>query len=364
MGGWARAGQSKLLLPSYFSTLPLSYPANLISEVKALRLRSLRHWVLRCGWLLLTVGVVVACQRSPQPPAPISTAPCTVVEHIAGTACVPGEIQRLVTLDGVTFEYAIAAGLDPIATAVGGSMDHMAAQLAQVDHVGQSGEPNLEQVLALKPDLILGLDYNQQAYAQAAQIAPTLLFGFEHSGQWKEVFRQMGRALGRSPAAEAVLAAYEARAADFKAKMGASWAHLKVSVVRIYPETINLYLRDSFVGTVLQDVGLARPAAQDLSAAEAQQRFDNPIQVSISRELLAQADADVIFLWTGENTPEAAVAAQQNLQALQQDPLWQRLNAVQQGRVYAVPSYWIGSGPIAANAILDDLYQYLLETAG
>ncbi|WP_397192542.1 ABC transporter substrate-binding protein [Nodosilinea sp. FACHB-141] len=310
---------------------------------------------------LVTLGLVVACQGGESTVNQPTAVDCTEVEHAAGTTCVPETYERLVTLDGVTFEYAIAAGLSPIATAVGGLMEHMSEQVAQVKNVGQTGVPNLEEVLALKPDLIVGLDDNQGAYAQATQIAPTLLFHFEHSGQWKDSFQRTSAALGQADAAQQTMADYDARMADFKAQMGARLDNLQVSVVRIYPDTINLYLRDSFVGTVLQDAGLARPTAQDIGADEAKALFDNPIQTSISRELLGQADGDVIFLWTGENTPEAMATAQQKLETLQQDPLWQKLKAVQAGRVYTVPSYWIGSGPIAANAILDDLFKYLVE---
>ncbi len=321
----------------------------------------LKRWLFWLGLSFLTLGLVVACQGGESTSVPSAAVDCTDVEHAAGTTCVPKAYERLVTLDGVTFEYAIAAGLSPIATAVSGLIDHMAEQVAQVENVGQTGEPNLEQVLALKPDLIVGLDYNQGAYAQATQIAPTLLFNFDHSGQWKDVFQQISAALGRADAAQQTMADYDARIADFKAQMGDRLDNLQVSVVRIYPDTINLYLRDSFVGTVLQDAGLARPPAQDIGADEAAALFDNPIQTSISRELLGQADGDVIFLWTGENTAEATETAKQKLEALQQDPLWRQLKAVQAGRVYTVPSYWIGSGPIAANAILDDLFKYLVE---
>jgi iron complex transport system substrate-binding protein len=331
-----------------------------MDEVKQLSLRILHRWGINLCLALVTLGLVAACQG--ETTVDQSTAvDCREVEHAAGTTCVPETYERLVTLDGVTFEYAIAAGLSPIATAVSGLVDHMAEQVAQVENVGLTGEPNLEQVLALKPDLIVGLDVNQAAYAQATQIAPTVMLGFEHSGQWKASFQQMAEALGRADAVRQTMADYDARMANFKAQMGARLNDLQVSVVRIYPETINLYLRDSFVGTVLQDAGLARPQAQDIGADEATALFDNPIQTSISRELLGQADGDVIFLWTGENTAEAAATAQQKLEALRQDPLWQQLKAVQAGRVYTVPSYWIGSGPIAANAVLDDLFKYLVE---
>lgn len=137
--------------------------------------------------------------------------------------------------------------------------------------------------------------------------------------------------------------------------------HPTVSVIRIYPNSISLYLRDSFPGTVLQDAGLSRPATQDLNAADSLRLVNNPIQASISQELLDQADADVLFVWTAENRREANQEAQQALAALQNNPLWKSLSVVQRNQVYFVPSYWIGSGPIAANLILDDLFKYLVE---
>lgn len=327
-----------------------------------LNLRWLRRWGVWLGLSLLTLGLVVGCQRNSElAGSPPTEENCVPTEHAAGSTCVPQQFERLVTLDGVTFEYAIASGITPIATVSGGLLDHMEEQMAQVENVGQAGEPNLERILALKPDLIAGLNFNEGIYSQAAQIAPTVLLGFKHSGQWKKSFQQTAEALGQVEAAQQTMQAYDARLADFKAQMGDRLNDLKVSVVRIYPDSINLYLRDSFCGTVLQDAGLSRPEAQDIGAEAAKARFDNEIQTSISRELLSQADGDVIFLWTGENTDDAAESAQKKLQALQQDPLWRQLKAVQAGRVHVVPSYWIGSGPIAANRVIDDLFKYLVN---
>lgn len=134
-----------------------------------------------------------------------------------------------------------------------------------------------------------------------------------------------------------------------------------ISVIRIYPDGISLYLRDSFPGTILADVGLPRPPSQNLSATEAEKMAKNPIQKLISQELIPQADGDIIFIWTGENTVAGKQEAQQQLTQLQGDPLWQQLDAVKNGRVYQVPSYWIGSSAIAANLVIDDLFQYLIK---
>jgi len=77
--------------------------------------------------------------------------------------------------------------------------------------------------------------------------------------------------------------------------------------------------------------------------------------VNISRERFDAADGDVIFVWGLGNDAETAY------KRLQDDPLWSQLGAVQAGKVYPVPGYWIGRGPIAANKVLEDLSTYLLE---
>lgn len=309
---------------------------------------------------LLMVGLIVACQDASTVSQRSTSADCTPVDHVVGITCVPNAFERLITLDGVAFEDAIALGIKPIATVFSNLSSHLNSQLDNVENIGQSGEPSLETILALKPDLIMGLDSYQSIYAQTSKVAPTVLFEFEHSGQWKEVFQTIGQALGRNDIAQQVMDDYNKRLEEFKARMGDR--RPEVSVVRIYPNSINLYLRDSFPGTVLQDAGLARPSAQDLSADAARRIANNPIQMVISSEVLSQVDGDVLFVWTAENEIKANQEAQKKLKELQNDPLWKTLKVVQNNQVYFVPSYWIGSGPIAANAVLDDLFKYLVET--
>jgi hypothetical protein len=76
--------------------------------------------------------------------------------------------------------------------------------------------------------------------------------------------------------------------------------------------------------------------------------------------------AGVILAGCGEDrkqqvAPSPEVGGRVVLQSVKTDPLWLQLTAVQQGRVYEVPGYWIGSGILAANAVLDDLERYLVS---
>lgn len=85
--------------------------------------------------------------------------------------------------------------------------------------------------------------------------------------------------------------------------------------------------------------------------------------MTISKEQLYIADADAIFVWSpaSSNSEEAIKEAQNRLKQLKADPLWSKLYAVQQNKLYAVPGYWLGMGPISANLVLDDLFKYLVE---
>ena len=57
--------------------------------------------------LLFTAWQAVACTGASNPTAEDD---CRPISHAAGTTCVPNEIERVVTLDSVAFEYAIALG--------------------------------------------------------------------------------------------------------------------------------------------------------------------------------------------------------------------------------------------------------------
>ncbi|MBN8560715.1 MAG: iron-siderophore ABC transporter substrate-binding protein [Leptolyngbya sp. UWPOB_LEPTO1] len=283
---------------------------------------------------------------------------CRLIQHSAGETCVPLHPQRVITLGSLSLESAIALGIQPIATVdVDLTSPQLKRQAGSILSVGSNGEPNLEKILALKPDLILGYDYQSSIYRQASQIAPTVLTKFNHSGEWKDMFTFVARTLGRSQQAEQVMANYYQRLAEFKAKMGDHAQPPKVSIVYLYPEMITVYTTSGFNGSILKDAALARPASQDIDTEATQRKGGiSPIQYGISNEQFDAADGDAIFVIVDPTDSKIGKTRQRLLS----DPLWSKLHAVQQGKVYEVLDYWIGSGPLAANAVIDDLFKYLL----
>lgn len=71
------------------------------------------------------------------------------------------------------------------------------------------------------------------------------------------------------------------------------------------------------------------------------------------------ADGDVMFVvaYGAKETGE------RDLSILQKKPLWKTLKAVQQNRVYYVdPTIWRARTLLAADAVIDDLFKYLVNT--
>jgi iron complex transport system substrate-binding protein len=274
------------------------------------------------------------------------------VEHALGATQVPFNPQRLVTPSPCTMEAALALGVQPI----GGShwnwnFPYLQRQIEGIRDVGWIPDINLESIAALNPDLILGTVDQQRIYNLLSKIAPTFLAKEypQGSGDWKEVFLQSADALNRSGTAEQVMADYYERLVAFQAETGDRLNSTEVSVVAVFQEHINLYLEDDFSGTILKDAGLSRPASQQIN------RKTSPAgSTNVSKERLQDLDADVLFLVVNGSEPQT----QNTVRRLKADPLWSQLEAVQNNQVFEVPDYWLGCSPLAANAVIDDLFKY------
>jgi len=125
-------------------------------------------------------------------------------------------------------------------------------------------------------------------------------------------------------------------------------ADSEVGMVRQMADSLRLYGKGSFIGTILEDAGFSRPEIQQVDETK----------VDISREQISQADGDLIFYSGFGPTSQAP------LDELVAGPLWQNLSAVQNGKSYEVADDWwyLGIGPIAANLVLDDLEKFLTSS--
>lgn len=315
--------------------------------------------------LLLLIALLSACApvAAPAGDAPTSDAPAAesstgestecaegehLVEHAMGATCVADAPQRVVVLDTGELDNALALDAPVVGAPVADAQAYqayLADQLAGITDTGSISEPNLETIVSLNPDLILGSRQRYEAiYEQLAAIAPTVLTESLRV-PWQSNFQLHAEALGKEARAAELQAEYDAEVAALREQLG-DRIDSTISIIRLRPGQVRLYLKNSYIGYILQDIGLPRPPSQDI----------DEFATEISLEEIAAVDADYIFV-TGYAQDDSDLAT------FLESPLWQTLSAVQNGRVYDVnDDTWIaGLGIQAARLVLDDLGDILTD---
>ncbi|CCG02064.1 ABC transporter substrate-binding protein [Blastococcus saxobsidens] len=272
------------------------------------------------------------------------------VEHAMGSTEIPEEPERVVVLDTGELDAALSLGVTPVGAVTTAVSEEFLSYLAEdaegIDVVGTIAEPDLEAIAALEPDLILSNSVrHEDIYDQLSQIAPTV-FAADLGDTWKENFRLDAEALGKEEEAEQLLADYEEQAAALGESIG-NPADTTISPLRFVGGTIRAYQPDSFIGTVLTDIGLDQV---ELDAGR-------PTFAELSPEQLTEADAEIVLYSSygaADESGEAAVVA---------GPLWPRLAAVQSGQAFAVEDdvFYTGIGLRAATLQLDALEGLLVD---
>lgn len=285
------------------------------------------------------------------------------VEHAMGTTEVTCDPKRVVTLGQGETDSTLALGVTPVGAVNPWTDDwyaYLPDEVDKVERVGTETEPDLEAIAALQPDLILGSKLRHEAlYDQLSQIAPTVYT--ETIGvTWKENISLYAQAMCLEDEGKKVVGEYQQRAEDLGATLDKQGAgDTEVSIIRFMPDQVRIYLT-GFPGSVVRDVGLSRPQTQTVEDWDS-----SPQLIEISEERIPDMDGDVIFQMVS-----AQHYAQQGSQTVDEQieywtgtQLWKDLSAVKAGKVQTVDeSHWnLGGGIQAANALLDDLEEYLLQ---
>jgi iron complex transport system substrate-binding protein len=272
------------------------------------------------------------------------------VAHAMGTARITGSPERVVVLDTGELDSAVALGVKPVGAvepiAGAGFPAYVTGAMKEVKIVGTIEQPNLEAISALKPDLILSNKIRHAAiYDQLSRIAPTV-FTEEVGVVWKKNFALHAKALGKTDKADALQTEYQTDARTLGEALGDKRSSTAVSVVRSVGDEVRIYEKANFLGTILEDIGLPRPKAQN----------DEKFMTTATGERIPDLDGDVMFLSRFGDDHRL-------LNRLQQNRLWSRLGVVRAKRVYEVPDdlWFLGIGNLAAGKILDGLRTILVD---
>ncbi|QFS50787.1 ABC.FEV.S, iron complex transport system substrate-binding protein [Nostoc sphaeroides CCNUC1] len=281
---------------------------------------------------------------------------CRKIKHELGESCIPLNPQRIIVTDQESLESLVALDLKPIATTIANRVGNKArileGKIDGITYLGKESQINIEKIVQLKPDLILGLWISPQEYKLFSQIAPTVSIGYTQTG-WKNTLKQIAEIVYKSYKAEKLLDQYQRRIEKLKLAFAQKAGKAEISVMRFYTDIqFTQFLNQlSFPVSILEELKLSIPVTQR-QISNSNVSYEN---VSLERVDLLEADAMFIAIDPG---------AEENFQKYKNSPLWQTLDVVKKSKVYTVDSsYWVFGSVLSANAILDDVVKYLLEAS-
>jgi iron complex transport system substrate-binding protein len=274
------------------------------------------------------------------------------ISHAMGDTALTSVPNRVVVLFNGMVDISLTLGVKPVGAVESWVQTpwyhYLRADMGGVKNLGSELQPNLEAIVSLKPDLIIGSKArHEKIYSQLSEIAPTVMTA--NVFDWKTNLQVAAAALNKQDTANEFMADWNDRVASFKAKMGSSLS-TEVSIVRFQPDGSARFYVTGFAGTIFQELGLARPKDQQV---------EGKVVVGLSsKEQIPMLNGDVIFDITSDyGGDEKSFQSQQDWTS---NPLWANLKGVKNGKYYRVNDViWnMSGGATAAKMLLDDLYFY------
>lgn len=273
-----------------------------------------------------------------------------VIEHVLGKTEIKGKPQKIVTLYQGATDTITQFGVKPIGVVESWAeqpmYEYIKAEVGDAKIVGQETQPNLEEIAALQPDLIIATQVrHEEIYEQLSQIAPTIVNTTLYDIH--ETTELLGKALDEEEKAKELMTAWDARVADFKEKIAAKGDYpLSVAVTNYREDHARIYVQ-GFAGSILTELGFTEPKnliGQNLEIVKL-----------TDKESISSMNADIIFEFMEDNA-----AVKSTHEEWTKHPLYANLDAVKNNQVFTVNEIiWNFAGGLkAANLMLDDLYTY------
>jgi ferric hydroxamate transport system substrate-binding protein len=311
----------------------------------------------------LTAVLLAACGTTEEPAATgaSSAAPPAGPVDVAderGTVHLPAPATTVVALEWGLAENLLALGVKPAGLAdVKGyhKYDTVAPIDASTPDVGQRGEPSLDAITALKPDLVVTTtDLAENVIKQIAADVPVLALrgsdGADPIGYMRRTVATLAQATGKQAEAEKVLAAFDAKVATAKdtlAAAGKSGAPFTMTDGWLDSGTVSLrmYTPGSFFGGIAKELGLSNQwtGAGDKDYGLAQTDVEGLTKIT---------NKDSTFVYVANK----ADGGDEFVTALTGNAVWKQLPFVQGRHVARIPDgIWMFGGPPSAGAYVDAL---------
>lgn len=310
--------------------------------------RSGRREVLGLGALSLGSLLLAACSTGAKDGSSGSTGGSSgsdggasadfprTIEHVYGSTTIEKQPTRVATVSWVNHDVALALGVVPIGmpeTSFGGnagkSTDWFDAALEKAGQTmptmyAETDGPNLTEIAALQPDLILAVysGITQEQYDQLAKIAPTIAYpkgAVAYGTPWQDSLTMIGKALGRDEQAAQVSEDVERAISDYAAEnptlKGATFLYGTIDPTA--EAQVSLYTDVDNRPRFLEQLGMVQAPVVTENATD-----DKSFFLTWTPERADELQSDIFVSWAADASLAETIAA---------DPLLSRIPAVQSG---------------------------------
>ena len=269
------------------------------------------------------------------------------IVHDFGTTELKKAPKRIVILDNLYGEILDPLDITPVGATTGQSDSQEFSTLfkkqykdAKVVSVGWQGNPDLDKIAELKPDLILMTGEQEDLYDELSEIAPTVGYQINTDENWDyhETSLKVAEIFDKRDEMKKDLDRLDAREAVFAENVKAKFGNQKLMYLRVTDNDIRYYAYGHF-GYLYDTYHFNR--AETFNPDDMFQVIDPDKLKDINPDLLiVQADSQELL----DNK-------------LKNNPVWSSLKAVQNNKViYAdYSTYMLGFGIVSQEAIMKQI---------
>lgn len=263
-----------------------------------------------------------------------------------------GPATEVVGLEWGVIENLVSLGVMPVGAAdvEGYTTWVSAAPLDEtVTDVGMRGEPSIDALVALEPDLVVATtDLAPNVIEQIEEYAPVLVVRAAAAerpvDQMRDNLRLVAEAVGKTDEADALIENFDAAVTDGAAALSdAGLESREFTMADGWVEGNNVSVRAftavSLVGAVAEEMGL-------VNAWELEGDPNYGLAVTDVESLTNLGDVEFIYY--------ANDAEQDPYATLEGNAIWEGLPFVQEGNVHRLPDgIWMFGGPVSAEQFID-----------
>ena len=244
------------------------------------------------------------------------------------TYTVPKDPQKIAVLSNSVLSMLYA--VDGKAISRVSSTDPLPPEIEALPVLGQTANINMEQLLGLNPDLVLGLENQHKKYESQLQSSkiPNVLINYDGIKDNVPLIKFLGALTNHEDKATTLANTYESNVNKVKDSVKAQQP-ARVAVLRATGKGVTAETDAAITASMVKDLGMTNVVTTHLDKATTDKT------VPYSLETLAADDPDIIFVVTMGKEEEITKAMKKSMT---DNPAWANLKAVQNNRVVYLPS--------------------------